>query len=262
MVAFDIIMERSFTHIIDLEDINKLLAANIQESERNEFKRIKDLIESTGLDELTETDDFYPEMIQGIVDEHIKDEEIESRINDLQIMSAEQRQMDMDQYGEEVNNLYRQALHRRLGTRVYDEEREKAINELLDIYPYSYSAAKAASFYAMDMARRALRRSAARNSAITREERYYNVLLDIQNKISYIGVLESGVEAVSTTEHMLAWAYYRVGRMEDLKRMVKSLEENYSGSIYAIRDLGSNKISYVTCKDTIARIRRTTDIDY
>ena len=54
-------------------------------------------------------------------------------------MSAEQRQMDMDQYGEEVNNLYRQALHRRLGNRVYDEEREKAINELLDISVFIFS---------------------------------------------------------------------------------------------------------------------------
>jgi outer membrane protein assembly factor BamD (BamD/ComL family) len=129
------------------------------------------------------------------------------------------------------------------------EERQNALNELLDKYPDSYAAAKAVSSKALE--------SVMRNNIGAAEE-YYDMLVDVQAKKTDRVVLDNGFEAVPTVEHTLAYAYYRSGRTEDVKTMVKSLEENYSDSLYRVRSRGGPSI--ITGEEAIDRIYRITGI--
>ena len=190
-----------------------------------------------------------PNVIQDLYDERVKKMEIESELSFLREMAGEQRQTDKNQYDEAANDLYRQTLPRGLGNNQSEEERENALNELLEKYPDSYAAAKAVSVKAIE--------SVIRGN-IDAAESYYNMLIEVQGQKTDRVVFDDGFEAVPTVEHTLAWAYYRSGRTEDVKTMVKSLEENYSDSVYRVRSRGGPTI--ITGQEAIERIRRITGI--
>ena len=200
--------------------------------------------------QLDEIADIDPNVILELHDERIRKNEIDSELNFLREISGDQRQLDRDKYDEEINELYRKTLPRRFGgSNLSEEERLNALNELLEKYPDSYAAAKAVSTKAIE--------SVFRND-IGKAEEYYDMLLDVQSKKADRVVLDSGFEAVPTVEHTLAYAYYRSGQIEDVKTMVKSLEDNYSGSLFRVRSRGGPTI--VTGEEAIDRIYRITGI--
>ncbi len=224
--------------------------ASIDKNSKNEKQKMVKVFQgSTIQNQLDMIADIDPNVILELHDERVKKNEIESELNYLRGISGEQRQFDKNKYDEEINELYRQTLPRRFGGNSSEEERLNALNELLDKYPDSYAAAKAVSSKAIE--------SVMRNNIGTAKE-YYDMLLDVQAKKTDRVVLDSGFEAVPTVEHALAYAYYRSGRTEDVKTMVKSLEENYSDSLYRVRSRGGPSI--ITGEEAIDRIYRITGI--
>ena len=199
--------------------------------------------------QLDEIADIDPNVILELHDERVRKNEIDSELEYLREISGEQRQLDKNKYDEEINELYRKTLPRRFGGNLSEEERMNALNELLEKYPDSYAAAKAVSSKAIE--------SVFRND-IGKAEEYYDMLIDVQSKKADRVVLDSGFEAVPTVEHTLAYAYYRSGQIEDVKTMVKSLEENYSDSLFRVRSRGGPRI--VTGEEAIDRIYRITGI--
>jgi hypothetical protein len=193
--------------------------------------------------------DLDPNIIQELHDERVMKNEIESELDYLRGISGEQRQFDKNKYDEEINDLYRKTLPRRFGGNLSEEERQQALDELLDKYPDSYAAAKAVSSKALE--------SVMRNN-LEAAEGYYDMLLDVQGKKTDRVVLDNGFEAVPTVEHTMAYAYFRSGRTEDVKAMVKSLEENYSDSLFRVRSRGGPRI--VSGEEAIDRIYRITGI--
>lgn len=224
--------------------------ANSDKGRKNKKeKMVKAVQASTGQNQLDSIADIDPNVIQELHDERVKKNEIESDLSYLREISGKQRQLDKNQYNEEVNELYRQTLPRRFGNNLSEEERLNALNELLEKYPDSYAAAKAVSAKVIE---------SVRGNNIETAEEYYNMLLEVQAEKTNRVVLDSGFEAVPTVEHTLAWAYYRSGRTEDVKTMVKSLEENYSDSVYRVRSRGGPRL--MTGEEAIDRIYRITGI--
>ena len=68
----------------------------------------------------------------------------------------------------------------------------------------------------------------------------------------------SGFEAVPTVEHTIAWTKYRSGRTEGVKMMIKSLDENYSDSVFRVMSPGGPRL--MTGEEAIDRIDRATSI--
>jgi hypothetical protein len=224
--------------------------ASVKEGNKNQKQKMVKVFQgSTIQNQLDVIADIDPNVILELHDERVRKNEIESELNYLRGISGEQRQLDKNKYDEDLNDLYRQTLSRRFGGNLSQEERQNALNELLDKYPDSYAAAKAVSSKALE--------SVMRNNIGAAEE-YYDMLVDVQAKKTDRVVLDNGFEAVPTVEHTLAYAYYRSGRTEDVKTMVKSLEENYSDSLYRVRSRGGPSI--ITGEEAIDRIYRITGI--
>jgi len=190
-----------------------------------------------------------PNVIQELYEERVQKKVIDSELEFLREINGEQRQMDQSRYNNEANDLYRKTLPRGLGNNLSEEEREKALDELLDKYPDSYAAAKAVSVKALESVMR---------GNIDTAETYYNLLVNVQAEKPDRVVLDSGFEAVPTVTHTLAWAYYRSGRMEDVKAMVKTMEESYLDSVYRVRSRGGP--SMISGEEAIERIHRITGI--
>jgi hypothetical protein len=231
----------------NLKEVSK---AGIDKGLKNKKPKIvKSFLAPTKQNQLDVIADLNPNIIQELHDERVMKNEIESELDYLRGVSGEQRQFDKNKYDEEINDLYRKTLPRRFGGNLSEEERQKALDELLDKYPDSYAAAKAVSSKAIE--------SVMRNN-LESAEGYYDMLLDVQAKKTDRVVLDNGFEAVPTVEHTLAYAYYRSGRTEDVKTVVKSLEENYSDSLFRVRSRGGPRI--VTGEEAIDRIYRITGI--
>lgn len=219
-------------------------------SQSEKLKKIEEIMKSTGLDRLAVRNDIDPEVIQELYEIRSEEKKIQSQLNYFREKIVEQRQYDKDKYDEELNDLYQRALPRRFGDKISDEERENAFNELMDKYPDSYAAAKVVSVKAI---------ISARNSDIERAEKYYNMLVDMQDRKTDRVMLNNGLEAMPTVGHVLVRSYYRSGRTEELKMMVKSLEENYYDSLYRIRSPNGPRL--VNGEEAIAGIRRRTGIE-
>jgi hypothetical protein len=217
------------------------------QSASDELEKMMEIIKSTGLDKLAEKGNTDPGVIQELYEKQIKENEIQSRLNDFRELYDEQLQIDNDQYGEELDELLKSAMPRRPRSKDDEEAREEAINELLDKYPDSYAAAQAVSMKAME---------AARVNDIDGAEEYYGMLVDIQGTKSDNVVFRNGLEALPTVGHVLVWTYFRDGRTEDVNNMVNSLEENYSDSLYSIRSRSGPRV--VTGEEAFARMRRVT----
>jgi hypothetical protein len=224
--------------------------AKLSANSKNKTQKIVTTVQGTKrqnqLDMIANID---PDVILELHDERVKENEIESELDYLRGISGEQRQFDKNKYDEEINELYRKTLSRRFGGNLSEEERLDALNELLEKYPDSYAAAKAVSTKAIESVMR---------SNLEAAEGYYDMLLASQASKADRVVLDSGFEAVPTVEHVLAYAYYRSGRTEDVKTVVKSLEENYSDSLFRVRSRGGPRI--VTGEEAIDRIYRITGI--
>lgn len=218
-------------------------------SKSNQQKMVKPVLGSTKKIQLDDIAEIDPDVILELQDERVRKNEIEAELSYLRGISGQQRQADKNMYSEEANELYRKTLPSRFGNNSSEEERLNALNELLDKYPDSYAAAKAVSLKAIESIRR---------NNIGKAEEYYNMLLDVQAKKTDRVVLDNGFDAVPAVEHTLAYAYYRSGRIEDVKKMVKSLEENYSDSVYRVMSRGGPRI--VTSEEAITRIYRITGI--
>lgn len=218
-------------------------------SKYDQQKMVKPVPGSTKKIHLDDIAEIDPDVILELHDERVRKNEIEAELDYLRGISSQQRQADKNMYSEEANELYRKTLPGRFGNNSTEEERLNALNELLDKYPDSYAAAKAVSLKAIESIRR---------NNIGKAEEYYNMLLDVQAKKTDRVVLDNGFDAVPAVEQTLAYAYYRSGRIEDVKKMVKSLEENYPDSVYRVMSRGGPRI--MTSEEAIERIYRVTGI--
>ncbi|MFC1532569.1 tol-pal system YbgF family protein [Thermodesulfobacteriota bacterium] len=248
--------QRSQPQVSELKSDTPESSVNVNETKKetirppdDDLKKMKEIIESTGLDKLAANDSIDPNVIKEMYDRRANEKKIQSILSDFRAISIEQLQTDNDQYDEMLNDLYQRTLPRRIGNRISDEERMKAINELLSNYPESYAAAKVATIQVVE---------SVRKKDLEKAEEYYNMLIDIQGQKNDTVVLGNGFEAVPSAGYSLVWAYQRAGRTEDVKQVVNFLEDNYYESLYGVRSRRGLRI--VTGEEAIARMRRITGI--
>jgi len=214
-----------------------------------ELNQLKQVVESTGLEELSKKGDLNPQVLQDVYDETAKRKEITAYRARLLDWNAGQLKIDKEQYGEELDQLYQQArLYR--GTAMNAEERDAAFNELLDKYPDSYAAARLISDRAIA--------AALRKRDVQETEKYYDMLMANDNDLFRNVVTGIGMEAVPAIEHNLAWMYTREGQFDKAESMLKSLEINHSQSLVIIRSPLSGP-QWVPVQEAIDRIRQNMD---
>jgi tetratricopeptide (TPR) repeat protein len=201
---------------------------------------------STPLTELARNENLDPEVLQEIYDERMQQKDIEQYRKKLIDWNAEQRKIDKEQYGEELDELYQHARLAR-GTGVSAEEREAAFNELLEKYPDSYAAAKLISDRAF--------LSALMKRDISETEKYYDMLMANDNDYFRNVVTDTGMEAVPAIEHNLAYLYLRDGRIDEAKSMLDSLDTNYPESFVIIRTPPSGR-RFVPVQEAVSMARQ------
>lgn len=199
---------------------------------------------------VTATADMDQEVLREIYDEAIREKNIRSQRSILRDINLEQREIDRELYDETVEELFLQALPENFGNKLSAEEREKALNELLEKYPDSYAAAKAVSLEAI---------SSVRMNEIEKVEEYYNLLIDLQSTKTESVILDNGLEAVPSVSYPVAISYHRNGMTGKIAPILINLEENYSDSLMRIRTPGGPR--QMTGVEAANILRRITGVD-
>ena len=199
------------------EDLKRL--KQTMESSRRELLSLKQIIESTGLDQLAKTKNIDPNVLKELYDSRIDRNDFVSQRNYLLEQNKELHLADNKRYDEELDSLYRRARFRI--RREYTEDSNKAFEEMLTKYPDAYATAMAIGERALFSIR----------SNTPEAEKYYKMLQANQNE-SYSNVItDQGIEVLPNIEYFLARQYVRQGRLKEADTMLKSIEVNYSDSL-------------------------------
>ncbi len=190
-----------------------------------ELKRIGEIIETTGLEQLAAIGKVDPGFLQEIYNDYTSQKQIDTYQQELRERNIEQQESDKDRYDEELFALYERARYRRREP-PGDEEKDKAFEELLSKYPEAYATG-------MAIAQRAFMSAFQRDTLEV--ERYYDMLGN--DKFTNL-VTDRGIEALPNIEHMLVRNYLREGQKEKAEQFMDSLEKNYSNSIIFSRRPG------------------------
>ncbi len=223
-----------------------------------EIKKIKDIMEFTGMDRLAETCDVFPEEIRAAFYKRLKEKDMKACHEALKVQSYDQYQEDNDIYGSEVNRLYLQTFNSIGRYRSQDSkeetENDKAENRLLEKYPDSYAAARI--FY-----NRTVKYLQTRDSELYAAEESFDALMDMQSsKLEKIAI-EDGFEAVPTAAYRLIGAYKKQGRINDANNLMVFLQNNYSNSIYQLRKPGANRTGLYSGEEAMEIIRSMYELD-
>ncbi len=198
---------------------------NQEKIKGKELKRIGEIIESTGLEQLAAIGKVDPDFLQEIYNDYASQKQIGMYQKEMRERNIEQQEDDKDQYDEELFALYERARYRRREP-PGNEEKDKAFEELLSKYPDAYATG-------MAIAQRAFSSAFRRD---TREiEKYYDMLAN--DKFSNL-VTDRGIEALPNIEHILVRNYLREGQEEKAEQLMDSLEKNYPDSRVFTRGQG------------------------
>ena len=189
--------------------------------------QMEQILDSTGLARLAETENIDPDILQQMYDEYAQRNQAADHRQKL--MQKNQKQLDADRknYDEDLMSLYELARFRR-GSDVDRDTREKAFEEMLEKYPDAYATARV-------IGERAVRSAFRRNTAAVEE--YHDMLRSNDQFISV--TTEREMEVLPNIEYYLAQQYLRDGRIEDARRMRDSIELNFSDSYILRRDPGT-----------------------
>jgi len=195
--------------------------ADILRSQQDEIVRLKEVIDATGLDQLSENGDLDLTVLKELSQRRSRMMEMVSS-RQANMEKNNQRHNDDDAfYGDELKSLYEKA-RLRFNRNSDEKEREAAFNEIIQEYPDSYAAASL-------LAERALEATAKQDTESV--EKYYHMLLDSGNEAARDVIAGQGMEALPMIETYLARQYIRDGRTQDAKEMIDSLDENYANSM-------------------------------
>ncbi len=188
--------------------------------------RLRQILESTGLDLLAEMEDLDPSILKELYDERAGKKEIDAVRAQLRGKNKELHQADKNRYDEELASLYERARFRGMRN-ISREDREKAFQDMLLKYPDAYATG-------MLVAERALFSAYRRNT--TEGEKYYRMLQENSNFSDVI--TDRGIEATPNVAYNLASQYIREGRTEEANRMLDALKNDYPDSLLFVRTRG------------------------
>jgi tetratricopeptide (TPR) repeat protein len=211
--------------------------------EPSAIRRLENIVESTGLDQLAENQNMDPKILAEIYDEYTDRKQVVQRHEQQLEKNRAYHNSDSAQYGEELMALYERARLRR-GAGGDRQESDSAFAELLANYPEAYATG-------MAIAERALVSGFRRNTSEV--EKYYDMLRENEN-FSHI-VTDRGVEAMPNVEYFLARQYIRQGNSEDAMALIESLEKNYPDSLLFTRRMGSGP-RWQPVSQVVANLRR------
>jgi len=195
--------------------------ADILRSQQDEIVRLKEIIDATGLDQLSEYGDLDLTVLKELSQRRSRMMEMVSSRQANMEKNTQRHNEDDAFYGGELGSLYEKA-RIRFNRNSDEKEREAAFNEIIQEYPDSYATASL-------LAERALEATAKQDTESV--EKYYHMLLDSGNEAARDVIAGQGIEAMPMIETYLARQYIRDGRTQDAKEMIDSLDENYANSM-------------------------------
>ena len=214
--------------------------------DRKAIRRLENIVESTGLEQLAENQNMDPEVLSELYVDYTDRKQVAQRREMLLEKNGDFHKADADQYGEELMVLYERARWRR-GSETDRQDRDSAFAELLAKYPEAYATG-------MAVAERALFAGFRRNTAEV--EKYYNMLRENEN-FSHI-VTDRGVEAMPNIEYYLARQYLRQGSNDDAVALIDSLELNYPDSLLFARSSEGGR-RWQTVTEIIGSLRQQAE---
>ncbi len=195
-------------------------------SYREELTRLGQIIDSSGLEQLTAEGDVDLSSLKEMSDERVKGRKIASHFRGLRERNSKLLSADEKEYDKGMQSLYKKASSR-------DEAAESAFNEMLEEYPDAYATAVLIGQRAMD---------SISKDDVTQVEEYHAMLLASRNEDASSVVTARGIEVMPAIEHYLVTQYVEQGDTAEAELLVDSLEQNYPDSlvlslINEVRDL-------------------------
>lgn len=214
-------------------------------SRQDELMRLKQIIESSGLEQLTAEGDVDLSFLKEMSDRRAERQKLESHRRDLMERNSELLLVDEEKYDEEMQALYEKARLRR-GIDPNDKELESSFNEMLEQYPDAYATA-------VLIAERALVSVFRRD--VPKVEEYYDMLLSSENESFLNVVTNQGFEAMPAIEHYLVRQYIKQGRTEEAESLIDSLEQNYPDSLLLTGRHGRRGPSFQPASEVVPGLR-------
>ena len=208
-----------------------------------ELQAMKEIIASTGLDQLAAKENIDPEVFNRMYSEYAEQKKISDSRQALFTRNEFQHQLDSDQFDDYVSELYNRARFRR-GTTTDSEDREEAFTEMLDKYPDAYATA-------MLIAERAFTAMWSRDPAGV--ENYYAMLKERDSDIVGQVVTDRGIEALPNIEIYLVRQYLRDGRETNATVLSESLQDQYPESMVFMGGRGRGG-RWLTVAEALGRI--------
>ena len=213
------------------------------EKQQAALKRLEQIVDSTGLNKLADSENMDPERLQKMVDEYAYREQVIAHRQRLLDVNQQLHRSDESSFDPELDSLYQLARQRGRGE-ASAAERDNAFNEMLEKYPDAYATG-------MVIAERALVAAFRQNTNDL--ENYYNQLSANEN---FSGIVtDRGLEAMPNIQYNLARQYIKEGRIEEAGLLIENLEKNYTGSFLAVRSRG-RRPNLVPAGQVVERLRR------
>ena len=207
------------------------------------LKRLEQIVDTTGLDKLAESENVDPDRLQKMIDEYAYREQIDDHRQRMVEVNQQLHRSDEDNFDAELDSLYQVARRRGRGD-ADAEERDKAFNAMLENYPDAFATG-------MVIAERAL--AAAFRQKPAELENYYNLLSANENFGNI--VTDRGLEAVPNIQYYLARQYINEGRTEEAKALIDKIEQDHAGSYLDIRRSGRRR-NWVTAGEATQGLRQ------
>ena len=214
-------------------------------SYHDELMRLKQIIDLSGLEQLTEEGDVDLSFLKEMSDRRVERQKLESHRRDLMERNSELLLVDEEKYDEEMQALYEKARLRR-GIDPNDKELESSFNEMLEQYPDAYATA-------ILIAERALVSVFRRD--VPKVEEYHDMLLSSENENFLNVVTNQGFEAMPAIEHYLVRQYIKQGRTEEAESLIDSLEQNYPDSLLLTGRRGRRGPSFQPASEVVPGLR-------
>lgn len=117
--------------------------------EHTAIRRLEDIVESTGLEQLAANQNMDPTVLSEIYEEYADRKQVRQRREKLLEKNGDFHKADADQYGDELMALYERARWRR-GAGTERQDSDSAFAELLAKYPEAYATGMSVAERALD----------------------------------------------------------------------------------------------------------------
>ena len=207
------------------------------------LKRLEQIVDSTGLDKLAESENVDPDRLQKMLDDYAYREQVSVHRQRMLEANQQLHRSDESTFDAELDSLYQLARLRGRGD-ASSEERDNAFNAMLENYPDAYATG-------MVIAERALAAAFKKDAAGL--ENYYNMLGANENFTEI--VTDRGLEAMPNIQYNLARQYINEGRTEEAGQLIENLEKKYADSYLAVRRRGQRP-TLVSTGQVVEKLRQ------